>query len=154
MFTFQIKGQLYQKVSFYNSQCFRWGQTCHSASTHSCLIEFTCVVFKFTFAFVWVQNVLAYIKAVSYIADVWGQSIEETILIQDSGSSRRMEINDLYVVHNCILHQLLLRLSERGWLHVQVWQEIRNVFKIWRKTNGKRWLGRPGHGREDIHLKK
>jgi hypothetical protein len=28
------------------------------------------------------------------------------------------------------------------------------VFKIWRKTNGKRWLGRPGHGREDIHLKK
>jgi len=32
--------------------------------------------------------------------------------------------------HNCILHQLLSWLSERGWLDVHVWEEIRNVFKI------------------------
>jgi hypothetical protein len=112
------------------------------------MTEFTCVVFKLTFAFVWVRKLLADIKAISYIADVWEQNIEENILIQDSGSNRRMEMDDLYVVHNCILHQLLLRLSERGWLDVQVWEEISNMFKI---SVGK-LMGKDGLGDLDMDV--
>jgi hypothetical protein len=44
------------------------------------------------------ESCFAYIKAILYIAGVWEQSIEESILIQESGSNRKMERNCLYVV--------------------------------------------------------
>jgi hypothetical protein len=62
----------------------------------------------------------------------------ESILIQESGSNRRMERYDLYVVSQLYSTPAIIMIIRTRLIDVQVWEEIRNVFKISvRKLKGK-----------------
>ena len=81
---------------------------------------------------------------------VFEESIEESILIQESGSNRRMERSDLYAVSqlystpalNTIVRTRLIGCAGMG-------RNYKCTQNFSRKTEGKKRIVRPRHGWED-----